>query len=76
MIHTRAAGAIAFVVALAGSAGAAQTQTSFGVSVTVVYNCAMDISKLTAAQRKVVEDYCRSQNNTQQAKPATQQGGK
>lgn len=76
MTYTRVAAALAFTVAFTGSAGAAQTQTSFGVSVTVVYNCAMDMSKLTAEQRKVVEDYCRSQNNTQQAKPATQQGGK
>jgi hypothetical protein len=40
--------------------------------VTVTYNGAMDMSKLTAEQRKVVEDYCRKQS----AQPAPQPGGK
>lgn len=72
MTVIRFMGVIASVVALSAAADAAQTRATFGVSVTVTYNCAMDTSKLTAAQRKVVEDYCRKQN----AQPVPQQGGK
>ena len=64
--------ALACAVALSVTAEAAQTRATFGVSVTVTYNCAMDTSKLTAEQRKVVEDYCRKQSQ----QPAPQQGGK
>jgi hypothetical protein len=72
MTVIRLVGALASVVALSAAADAAQTRATFGVSVTVTYNCAMDMSKLTPAQRKVVEDYCRKQS----AQPAPQQGGK
>ncbi len=65
-------GAMASVAALGAAANAAQTRTTIGVSVTVTYNCAMDMSKLTAEQRRVVEDYCRKQR----AQPAPQPGGK
>ena len=71
MTVIRLLGAFASVVALS-AADAAQTRATFGVSVTVTYNCAMDMSKLTPEQRKVVEDYCRKQS----AQPAPQQGGK
>jgi hypothetical protein len=56
---------VSFVV-LAPSADAAQTRTTLGVSTTVVYNCAMDMSKLTPAQRKVVEVYCGKQSGAGQ----------
>ena len=56
-------------LALIMPADAAQTRATFGVSVTVTYNCAMDTSKLTPEQRKVVEDYCRQQNNKQNTPP-------
>lgn len=60
-----------------GRSNAATRSTAFGVSATVVYNCAMDMSKLTDARRKVVEDYCRKQSGAgQQPAPASQQGGK
>ncbi len=71
MTVLRLLGALASVAAL-GAADAAQTRSAFGVSVAVTYNCAMDMSKLTAEQRKVVEDYCRKQN----AQPAPQPVGK
>jgi hypothetical protein len=57
--------------ATVGPSTAATRSTAFGVSATVVYNCAMDMSKLTDAQRKVVEDYCRKQSGSgQQPAPA------
>lgn len=71
MTVTRLVCALASVVALSAAADAAQTRGTLGVSVTVTYNCAMDMSKLTTEQRKVVEDYCRKHS----AQPA-QQGGK
>ena len=72
MTVIRYLGVIASVAALAAPADAAQKRTTLGVSVTVTYNCAMDMSKLTAEQRRVVEDYCRKQN----AQSAPQQGGR
>lgn len=72
MTVIRFLGALASLVALGAAADAAHTRANLGVSVTVTYNCAMDMSKLTAAQRKVVEDYCRKQS----AQPAPQQSGK
>ena len=72
MTVIRLLGALASVVVLSAAADAAQTRVTFGVSVTVTYNCAMDMSKLTAEQRKVVEDYCRKQS----PQPAPQQSGK
>lgn len=65
-----------FVLALLVPADAAQTRTTFGVSVTVTYNCAMDTSKLTAAQRKVVEDYCRKKSEPAQKPAPARQGTK
>lgn len=59
-------GALALLAA--ATAGAAETKATFGVSVTVVYNCAMDTSKLAAEQRKVVEAECRKQNGKAQPK--------
>ena len=77
MVCVRLLGAIAFVAAVVGSAEAAQTRASFTVSATVTYNCAMDMSKLTAEQRKVVDDYCRQKRATeQQSKTAASQSGK
>ncbi len=67
MTVIRLLGALASVAALTAAADAAQTRATFGVSVTVTYNCAMDVSKLTAEQRKVVEDYCRQQRAQQQS---------
>jgi hypothetical protein len=67
MTVVRLLGALASVAALTAAADAAQTRGTLGVSVTVTYNCAMDMSKLTAAQRKVVEDYCRQQRAQQQS---------
>ena len=72
MTVTRLMCAFASLAAFSVAADAAQTRANLGVSVTVAYNCAMDMSKLTAAQRKVVEDYCRKQS----AQPAPQQSGK
>jgi hypothetical protein len=72
MTVLRLLGALAFVAALSAAADAGETRTMLGVSVTVTYNCAMDLSKLTAEQRKVVEDYCLKQR----AQPAPQPGGK
>jgi len=72
MTVIRILGALASVAALGAAADAAQTRTTFGASATVTYNCAMDISKLTPEQRKVVEDYCRKQG----VQPAPQQGGR
>lgn len=72
MAVIRLLGTLVSVVAFSVAAEAAQTRAAFGVSVTVTYNCAMDTSKLTAEQRKAVEDYCRKQS--QQSAP--QQGGK
>lgn len=68
----RLLGVIVSVAALGAAADAAQTRTTLSVSVTVTYNCAMDMSKLTVEQRKVVEDFCRKQS----AQPAPQPGGK
>jgi hypothetical protein len=77
MVCRRLLGVIALVTAVVGSANATQTRTSFGVSATVAYNCAMDMSKLTAAQRKVVDDYCRQKRAAEQrAKTAALQSGK
>lgn len=67
MTVVRLLGALASVAALTAAADAAQTRGTLGVSVTVTYNCAMDMSKLTAEQRKVVEDYCRQQRAQQQS---------
>ncbi len=67
MTVTRLLGALASVVVLSAAADAAQTRGTLGVSVTVTYNCAMDTSKLTAEQRKVVEDYCRQQRAPRQS---------
>jgi hypothetical protein len=72
MTVIRLLGALACLVGFSAAAEAAQTRATFGVSVTVTYNCALDMSKLTAEQRKVVEDYCRKQA----PQPAPQQGGK
>ena len=71
MLAFRLLSVFVFAAVGAGVCSAAATRASVGVSATVVYNCAMDMSKLTAAQRKVVEDYCRKQNA-----PAQQQDGK
>lgn len=77
MIFVRLLSAIAFAAAVVGSADAAQTRASFTVGVTVTYNCAMDMSKLTAEQRKVVDDYCRQKRAAeQQSKTAASQSGK
>ena len=77
MVCVRFAGAIAFVAAVTGSADAAQTRASFTVGATVTYNCAMDVSKLTTEQRKVVDDYCRQKRAAaQQSKTTASQSGK
>jgi hypothetical protein len=55
-------GVVTFLFVLAGSVEAGQKRASFGVSVTVVYNCAMDTKALSPEARKVVEASCAKQS--------------
>lgn len=56
-------GSLVFLIVLAGTAQAGQTRASFGVSVTVVYNCAMDTKALSPEARRVVEASCAKQKS-------------
>ena len=64
-------GVLAFLIVLGGTVQAGQKRTTFGVSATVVYDCAMDTKALSPEAPKVVEASCAKQRSPTPQRAAT-----
>jgi hypothetical protein len=59
---------------LSGPTLAAEKKASFGVSVTIVYNCAMDTKSLSPEARKILAASCAKQGNAASQQSTTRSG--